>query len=994
MKANLPTKELEILKLWQELDLYNKIEQKFALASKGKGNTAKKFVLHDGPPYANGEIHVGHAYNKILKDIINKSHIIENCDAPYIAGWDCHGLPIEHNIEKKYGKAGAKLSTEEFIAACRDYAASQVKLQLEDFKRLGVLSNWQKPYITMDTTYEANVIRALAQIHINGYLVRGYKPVHWCTACQSALAEAEVEYKDKTSPAIDVRFRVVNLQNLIEKISAASPKKIDVAKNANVAIPIWTTTPWTLPANEAVALHPTLIYSLVHCTAAPNDEYLILLEDLAAACMQRYGCQDYSIVATFPGQTLEGLQLRHPFLDKDVPVVLGEHVTTDAGTGAVHTAPAHGLEDYQLGKQYKLPLQNPVMPNGKFASTTPLFAGLDIFAANERVIETLAAHNNLLHHATIQHSYPHCWRHKTPLIFRTTPQWFINMDIKGKFGDLRNLALETIETKINWLHPSGKERIKDMVINRPDWCISRQRLWGTPLPLFIHKESGDPHPKTTELMRSFADEIEAQNQTASKPVQAITLWKELDIKNFFEKNQHLFSDFDAAAQNQHAQSNYIKATDTLDVWFDSGVSHFCVLQQNKIWPTLNFPADLYIEGADQYRGWFQSSLLTALALCGKPPYRNVSSHGFTVDGEGRKMSKSLGNIISPQKTNQTYGADILRLWAASSYPYDEIAISDEIIKSTTDAYRKLRNTVRYMLGNLFDFDPKQHLVNTQDLLALDRFALYEALQLQEKIKAYNDANNFYLSCSKLQYHAAVDLSSFYFSIIKDRLYTMPPASLGRRSAQTVLYHLLQLYIHLLAPFLSFTAEEIWQNLRTLWPASNKEESVFLKESTSVMKDNDILLEPFTQDDWQQVKKIFAAVYKELEALRAAGKIGSNLDAEVKLYCAPALYNILAKFAPLNKNENAANENELHFILITSSAEIFQAESQPQNTVAAENVDGLWIKTDASSKPKCPRCWHHRSDIGVDSNHADVCGRCAKNLTAIDSGMEGETRKIG
>lgn len=951
MKANLPEKEPKILENWQKIGL----NQKIAEQTTARPN---KFILHDGPPYANGDIHLGHAYNKIFKDIVNKINFAAGYTTPYVPGWDCHGLPIELNIEKKYGKVGDKINAAEFIAACRKYATEQIESQKTDFIRLGVLGDWNNPYKTMDFKYEANIVRALAKIIDNGYLVRGHKPVHWCIACGSALAEAEVEYKDKTSPAIDIRFRFVE------------PQKI-IANADKISIPVWTTTPWTLSANEAVALHPTLTYTLIKVAA--NNEYLLLLQDLLENAIQRYGITEYTVIKTYLGQELEGFILHHPFLDKQVPVILGEHVTTDTGTGAVHTAPAHGMEDYVVGQQYKLPVQNPVGADGKFLANTKHFAGKNVFVANDEVIALIKEHGNLLHHTTISHSYPHCWRHKTPLIFRATPQWFVSLEKNGKYGTLREAAKQAIE-KINWLHAHGKERISSMIEMRPDWCISRQRVWGTPMTLFIDKQSGEPHPQITLLMEKVAELIEKNG---------LECWQQIDMQQFLTQHSNI---------QKYPIENYEKINDTLDVWFDSGVSHFCVLQQRD---ELGFPANLYLEGSDQYRGWFQSSLLTSLAVNGTAPYHNVFSHGFTVDGAGRKMSKSLGNVISPQKIIKSHGADILRLWISNSYPYDEVALSDEILKGCVDDYRKLRNTARYILGNLFDFNPQQDLIPTEEMLALDRFALYKMLELQEEINNCNSGKKsvdalfrFYAYCGKIQYAASVVLSSFYFSIIKDRLYTMPAKSHGRRSAQTALYHILQIYVRIIAPFISFTAEEIWSNMRTLFKNDNTE-SIFLANNYSLAIDQNTHTQPCVTDEHINIFHLYAAVSKELENLRAAKIIGSNLDAAVTLYCSDETYNLMQTFTPPATTQNPQPESELRFVLITSSVDIRHEKEKPQDAIAAENVNGLWIKVQPSPHPKCARCWHHRADVGANNEHPELCGRCVTNLTTT----EGENRQF-
>jgi isoleucyl-tRNA synthetase len=1006
MKANLAEREPKIIEFWEKIGLRQKMAQT-------SPSHSKKFILHDGPPYANGEIHLGHVLDKVFKDIINKINFMAGYAVPYVPGWDCHGLPIELNVEKKLGKAGHKVSITEFMKACRTYAASQVAGQMEGFKRLGILGNWEHPYLTMDYAYEANIIRALAKIIAHGYLARGYKPVHWCTACGSALAEAEVEYKDKTSPAIDVRFRFVDAQKLGAN---------ENVKTASIAV--WTTTPWTLPANEAVALHPEYEYVLIShkpASAAAHEtnqnEYLLLLKELAAPTLQRYGTNEYSIIKSYTGKELAGLKLHHPFLDKEVPIILGEHVTTDTGTGAVHTAPAHGLEDYVVAQQYKLPTNNPVGSDGKFFADTPYFGGKDVFAANDEVIALLKERGNLLHHTTIQHSYPHCWRHKTPLIFRATQQWFVSMDQTGKYGTLRTQAMQTIE-QINWLHPHGKERITKMVSQRPDWCISRQRFWGTPMAMFVHKQSGELHPEISKLMEAAACAIAKEG---------IIFWQQLDEA---AAQQFLMQYSDTQKYPAH---EYTKVTDTLDVWFDSGVSHFCVMQQRL--DELQFPANLYCEGSDQYRGWFQSSLLTALAIYGTPPYRNVISHGFTVDGAGHKMSKSLGNVINPAKIIKSNGADILRLWLATSFPYDDISVSEEIIKGNIDTYRKLRNTARYLLSNLYDFNPHQNLVAIEKLLPLDRWALNEVIKLQEEVAHNNNQKiclmqmqeqaphhhaqtgttrnqqellfKFYTSCARIQYVASVTLSSFYFSIIKDRLYTMKADSVERRSAQTALYHMLEIYVRLLAPFISFTAEEIWQCMREMFTfkgekpeagATERAESVFLATPYTVVTPT---LAPFSNDDWQNIQLYYTAITKEIEKLRAAGTVGSSLECEVALYCDEKVYGLLQKFASTKATAVAAatataatsptakeyakehaGDNDFRFILITSNVAVIREQERPQTAVAAEGIgeeNKMWIVVTPTTNPKCARCWHHRADVGANPAHPELCERCSNNF---------------
>ncbi|HNP02005.1 MAG TPA: isoleucine--tRNA ligase, partial [Agitococcus sp.] len=763
MKADLAKREPNWVKDWQENKLYQKIRQ----ARAGR----PQFILHDGPPYANGNIHIGHSVNKILKDIIIKSKTLAGFDAPYVPGWDCHGLPIELNVEKKFGKAGHKVSAKEFRQHCRDFAIGHVENQKADFQRLGVLGDWDNPYLTMNFQQEADIIRSLGKIAANGHLHQGLKPVHWCMDCGSALAEAEVEYEDKQSHAVDVAFAVQDVADFAKRANLTNvPAAVDFV--------IWTTTPWTLPANQAVSLHPELIYVVVQATIEQQTRVLVLAQALYEATLARYQAEDIQVLAEVAGAAFEHVALQHPFYERTVPVIVGEHVTADAGTGAVHTAPGHGHDDFVVGKKYNLKVDNPVDNNGVFLPNTPLFAGMHVNKANEPIIETLKANNRLLAHVKIKHSYPHCWRHKTPIIFRATPQWFISMEQKG----LRDAAMQAID-EVQWLPNWGKARIVSMMQGRPDWCISRQRTWGVPIALFVHKITGELHPQTIDLIEKVALEVEKAG---------IDAWW----------------DIDAAVLLGAEAENYLKVTDTLDVWFDSGVTHSCVLTR----PDLRYPADLYLEGSDQHRGWFQSSLLTALAANGDKPFKTVLTHGFTVDEKGHKMSKSLGNVVSPQDIMKTLGADIIRLWVAATDYSGEMSVSKVILERMSDAYRRIRNTMRFLLANLAGFDPAQHLVPTNDMLALDRWVVDKAAQVQTDIIAAYEAYEFHNIYHKLHNFCSLDLGSFYLDIIKDRQYTTQADSLARRSAQTALYHIIQALVRWCAPILSFTAHEIWQEI--------------------------------------------------------------------------------------------------------------------------------------------------------------------------------------
>ena len=931
MKGNLPNREPALLECWDEMDIYGQLRR--------AGEGRPKFVLHDGPPYANGDIHIGHAVNKVLKDIIVKSKTLSGFDAPYVPGWDCHGLPIELNVEKKVGKVGAKVDAATFRKACREYAGKQVEGQRKDFIRLGVFGEWQNPYLTMDYQYEADIIRALGRIVENKHLHKGFKPVHWCTDCGSALAEAEVEYEDKNSPAIDVRFRVLNEQGLlscchhVEGHAGAGP----------LSVVIWTTTPWTLPANRAVSLNPEFEYAVVQCETAAGVERLLLAEALLKDVMLRLGVDKYQVIAYCKGSDLEGQLLGHPFYNREVPIILGDHVTAEAGTGAVHTAPGHGQDDYVVGSRYDLPVDNPVDSRGCFLPDTELFAGEHVLKANDHVIEVLKSKGALLHEEMLRHSYPHCWRHKTPIIFRATPQWFISMEQQG----LRAAAQAAIKD-VQWLPDWGEARIEGMVGNRPDWCISRQRTWGVPMALFIHRQTGELHPDTARLIEAVASKVAAQG---------IDAWFELQAQEL------LGSDAD----------DYDKVGDTLDVWFDSGVSHFAVLERRA---QLGVPADLYLEGSDQHRGWFQSSLLSSMAMRGVAPYKTVLTHGFTVDARGQKMSKSRGNVVAPQKIVNSLGADILRLWVAATDYRGEMTVSDEILKRTAEAYRRLRNTARFLLANLSGFDPEKDLLDPEQMLCLDRWTLERTRSLQEQIQQAYESYEFHRIYQLVHNFCAVDMGSFYLDIIKDRQYTTQENSVPRRSAQTAMYHVVEALSRWLAPILSFTAEEIWQHL-----PGKHEDSVFLSgwyELPSAFYSEGEILQSMGVCFWEQIITVREAVSKELEKLRVAGKIGSSLAAEVDLY-ADAETRALLK----------AVGDELRFILITSYVRVHPADECPDDAVTAD-VPGLVfsIKATASAHQKCARCWHHREDVGSSAEHPDICGRCIDNISGA-----GEQRRF-
>jgi isoleucyl-tRNA synthetase len=914
MKADLANREPKMLADWERAGLYAKI--------RAKAQGRPTFVLVDGPPYANGAIHLGHAVNKILKDIIVKSRTLDGYDAPYVPGWDCHGLPIEMQIEKTSGRVGQKLDARAFRAACRAYAQAQVAAQREDFKRLGVLGDWDHPYLTMMPRFEAEQLRAFALIIENGNLYQGYKPVHWCLNCRSALAEAEVEYEEQLSPSVYVRFPIVDTLDLAQRFHT-EPSDLPVS------VAIWTTTPWTLPANQAVALHPQFDYALVECDLGAGRERLVLAAERAAAVMPLFGAESWDLVASVKGAALELAALRHPFYDRQVPIVLGEHVTLDAGTGAVHTAPGHGLEDYVVGRRYGLETDNPVGGDGRFLPSTPLFAGEQVFEANAHVIAVLSQHGSLLLAEPYRHAYPHCWRHKTPVIFRATPQWFISMDQAG----LRQGALEAI-AHVDWMPAWGEQRIANMIVGRPDWCVSRQRTWGVPIPLFVNKASGELHPRTAELIEEVAKRVERDG-----------------IDAWFDLNPAELLGEDAA--------NFDKATDVMDVWFDSGVVHHALAAMR---PEITVPADLYLEGSDQHRGWFHSSLLTSVAMHGRAPYRAVLTHGFTVDEKGRKMSKSVGNVLVPQKLTNTLGADVLRLWVAATDYSNEMSVSDEILKRTADSYRRIRNTLRFLLGNSQGLDPQRHLVPWDELVAIDRWAISKAFSLQNEIVTAYRNYEFHELYQRVHNFCVVELGGFYLDIIKDRLYTTGAASAPRRSAQTAMFHVMQAMVRWIAPILSFTAEEAWKYLPGHGPTAGPE-SVFLDSwhrfPAGAERESAI--------DWAAFIALKTDVARELERLRSAGAIGAPLEAEVTVFVSAARAQGLM-----------ALEDELRFLLITSQAHVIERDPPPADAVRTSQ-EGVWIRVHPTAQPKCVRCWNLRADVGSDPRHPELCARCVVNV---------------
>jgi isoleucyl-tRNA synthetase len=909
MRGDLAKREPGWVREWQQTRLYERLREK----CRGR----PKFILHDGPPYANGDIHMGHALNKILKDLVVKSKTMGGFDAPYTPGWDCHGLPIEHQIEKKHGR---HLDPNKARALCREYAAEQIERQMADFQRLGVLGDWPNPYKTMNFATEAAEIRALGGIWKNGLLYRGLKPVNWCIDCGSALAEAEVEYEDKTSAAIDVAFEAVDPDAVAKAFEAER-------SNVRVAAVIWTTTPWTLPGNQAIAAHADYVYELV----ATERGALILAADLREACLRRYGLESKRVLGRATGRALEGLRFRHPLFEaagasqprepREVPMIVGEHVTLEAGTGLVHTAPAHGAEDFEMGVANKLPLDQPVDDEGRFKPNVPHFAGMGVREAEKPILEMMARNGALLKSEPFQHSYPHCWRHKTPIIFRATTQWFIGMDREGKGGrTLRETARAAIANTT--FYPSwGRSRIGAMIDNRPDWTLSRQRYWGVPLPFFLHRETEELHADTEALVRKAADLVEKGG---------IEAWFAASCEDF---------GVDPA--------KYRKLNDTVDVWFDSGTTHYSVLRglEGQRWP-----ADLYLEGSDQHRGWFQSSLLTGCALDGRAPYDALLTHGFSVDGQGRKMSKSLGNVVAPQKVSDTLGAEVIRLWVASSDYSGELYISDEILKRVVESYRRIRNTLRFLLANTADFDPATDALPLAEWVEVDRYALAMTREMAQASIADYERFEFHLVAQRLQNFCSEELGGFWLDVLKDRLYTTRRDSKPRRSAQTALHHVMQTVLRLMAPILSFTAEEAWSVLHP-----QGDDSIFFhtwKDTLPVGEGEAELL-----GKWRRLREIRGAVTKRIEETRASGALGSSLQAEVTLAVPPADQAVLESLG-----------EDLRFALITSQARVTRSEG-----------DAVAVEVRVSAHAKCDRCWHYRADVGSAPGHPSICARCVSNL---------------
>jgi isoleucyl-tRNA synthetase len=906
MRGDLARREPAWVEDWKQRKVYEAIRD----ASRGR----PKFVLHDGPPYANDVIHIGHAVNKILKDIVVKSRQLAGFDAPYVPGWDCHGMPIEVKIEKTYGK---NLPTAETQRLCRAYATEQIALQKADFQRLGVLGDWDHPYTTMDYVNEANEIRTLGAVLEKGYLYRGLKPVNWCFDCHSALAEAEVEYEDRQDIAIDVAFPM----DEGEREKLARTFGMSALPDGAVTAVIWTTTPWTIPANQALNVHPHYTYALVQTSRG----VLLLAQDLVAGSLTRFKLEG-NVIATAPGSALELIRFRHPFYDRAAPVYLGTYVTLDQGTGIVHSSPAYGVDDFLSCRRYGMAdddMENPVQGDGRYAQSLPFFGGLRIWDANPKIVDKLRDVGALVHAEKITHSYMHCWRHRTPIIYRATTQWFAGMgDVPGYRGvkpavSLRETALAGIEAT-QFFPAWGKSRLYGMIANRPDWTLSRQRQWGTPLPFFVDKETDALHPDTPALLELAALKVERGG-----------------IESWFESTHEDFG-VDPA--------QYRKLTDTLDVWFDSGSTHQTVLRRN---PALQFPADLYLEGSDQHRGWFHSSLLTSSMLNGVPPYKALLTHGFAVDGDGKKMSKSKGNVVAPQKIWNALGAEILRLWVGATDYSGDLSISDEILKRVVESYRRIRNTLRFLLANTADFDATKHAVPLGNLIEIDRFALAQAHTLLHDVEADYGRYEFHLVIQRLQTYCSEDLGGFYLDVLKDRLYTAAKDSHARRSAQTALALIRDALLKLMAPVLSFTAEEAW---RIVHPADATIFAHVWKASVLEIPEAAAL-----RDKWHRILAVRAVAQKELEALRQEGKIGSSLEAEVTIAAPDADHAALASLG-----------DDLRFVLITSAAQV-------------ERGDALVVAVNKSGNTKCERCWHWRDDVGDDPAHPTICGRCVANL---------------
>ncbi|MFP4476572.1 MAG: isoleucine--tRNA ligase [Desulfatibacillaceae bacterium] len=916
MRANLTRREPELLERWSRSSLYE------ALREDSKGR--EPFILHDGPPYANGHIHIGTALNKILKDIIVRSRQMAGFDAIYVPGWDCHGLPIEHNVDKELGRKKREMTQVQVREQCRWYAEKFIDIQREEFKRLGVLGEWDNPYLTMAYGYEATIVRECGKFAENGALFRGKKPIYWCNSCRTALAEAEIEYHDETSPSIYVKFPMV------DDVSDVLPE----TAGKQVYLVIWTTTPWTIPGNLAVALHPDFEYAAVEV----GGEVYVVARDLVESNMKSFGVDDYRVLAVADARKLENRRAKHPIYDRESLVVLGAHVTLDAGTGCVHTAPGHGAEDYEVGLKYGLEPYSPVDEAGKFTDDVEHFAGSFVFDANKDVIARLEEETTLVAQAKLTHSYPHCWRCKKPVIYRATPQWFISMDRTG----LRQRALEEID-RVTWTPHWGRERIYGMIENRPDWCVSRQRSWGVPIVAFYCESCGEVE-QSMPVVENVAGQVEAEG---------VDVWFAKDAAQLMPEGTKCA---------KCGGTTFIKETDILDVWFDSGVSHAAVLEAR---PYLRWPADMYLEGSDQHRGWFHSSLLCSVGTRGRAPYDGVLTHGFVVDAEGRKMSKSIGNVIAPDKVIKQYGAEILRLWVASSDYRDDIRISDNILKQLTDAYRRIRNTWRFILGNISDFDPEQDAVGHDDLLEIDRYMLHRLQYIRHRAAKAYDAFEFHIIYHDLHNFCAVDLSAFYLDILKDRLYTSPPGSVRRRAAQTVMFRLLDTTVRLMAPILAFTAEEAWDHMPDFAGKADSVHMALMPEIEERWADQELA------ERWERIRKVRGEVTKAIEEARAKKEVGHPLDASATVYADDTWYENLAPYA-----------DRLSNLFIVSQAILARGEA-PEGAFVSTNVPGIAVMVKPALGGKCQRCWIHDESVDAIDERPGVCRRCHEALVEME-----------
>ncbi|MBK84154.1 MAG: isoleucine--tRNA ligase [Pseudomonadota bacterium] len=933
MRGNLPQREPQILDFWNNESVYDDLEKEaIERIASGEG---KVFTLHDGPPYANGDIHIGHAVNKILKDMVIKSKRLAGYAAGYVPGWDCHGLPIELQVEKKYGKRGVKFTDAEFVEKCRDYAESQVQRQKNDFIRLGVLANWDNPYKTKDFRTEAETVRTLGKILEEGHIYRGVKPVYWSVATGSALAEAEVEYQDKVSNSLDIRYPVVNQDDLAARFALEKP----LTDGAKASVVIWTTTPWTLPSSLAVSVHPELTYVLAQVKYEETDavEYIILAQDMIESLEKRWESKKLtlSVIAEAKGQSLEQMQLHHPFYDRVLPMILGDHVTTEAGTGCVHTAPDHGPDDFYACKKYGIGILNFVDDNGCFRDKVPTFAGQHVYKVDDAILEAIESQEHMFFKTKLSHSYPHCWRTKTPLIFRTTSQWFM----KTSSPEFLEKSIDSLND-VQWVPEMGESRMKAMLETSPDWCLSRQRLWGAPIPFITHKETDELHPRMPELIDQIATAIEEKGLMA---------WHDMELSSLIG---------DEAEE-------YRKSSDTLDVWFDSGASHYAIA---RLRPECQMPADMYLEGSDQHRGWFQTSLKTGIAVNGKPPFKAVMTHGFVVDGSGKKMSKSLGNVVAPLQVIQKFGADVLRLWVSATDYTAEMAVSDEILSRNVDSYRRIRNTLRFIMANIHDFDPAKDALDADKLLPLDSWLISKAQELQDEIKEAYSEYQFVQVIQKVHHFCSIELGSFYLDVIKDRQYTCKADSQPRRSAQTALYHALEALVRWIAPVLSFTAEEAWSHM-----PGERDKSVMTATWHKLPAVQ--MPEEYTPAFWRQLIAVRAAVNKEIEKVRQEGVVRGSLDATVEIACSSDLQEWLNQLG-----------EELRFVLQVSKVTVKNFKEEKQVSTDAE---GMLIQVSANSDEKCERCWHRQPDIGQYVKHPSLCGRCVENVDG-----DGESRFFG